>query len=145
MSQVEVLAGNAVNFDYEFVSCSPSSINATHSKVFTTALVESILSSTQHHTHAQPETHHVEDVDISGLPTLHYGHPEIQLRKGVMRALQLAADGEADAEKAFFVADLSYVFQQHLRWQKLLPEIHPFYGTRSCFLHKTPNSRADAP
>lgn len=45
-----------------------------------------------------------------------------------MRAHHLATDGEPDAEKAFFVADLSYVFQQHLRWKRNLPEITPFFG-----------------
>ena len=126
MTQVEVLtASNAANFDYEFVSCSPSSLSPSQNKVFTNVLVESILSTTQHHL---LESGPVEELNISGLPRLHYGHPDIHLRNGVMRALQLAADGEPDAEKAFFVADLNYVYQQHLRWQKFLPEIHPFYG-----------------
>lgn len=138
MSQVEVLAAqDAVNFDYEFTSCSPSSLSSSQNKVFTNALVESILSSSQHHllVHDVP---HIEEVGIAGLPHLHYGHPDIHLRRGVMRALHLATDGEPDAERAFFVADLSCVYQQHLRWQKLLPEIQPFYG-KSVFpsIHRT--------
>ncbi|TBU42795.1 ornithine decarboxylase [Dichomitus squalens] len=47
-----------------------------------------------------------------------------------MNALHLSADGEPDAEKAFFVADLSIVYKQHERWKKLLPEIEPFYAVK---------------
>ncbi|RDX46258.1 ornithine decarboxylase [Lentinus brumalis] len=47
-----------------------------------------------------------------------------------MNALHLSADGEPDAEKAFFVADLSAVYKQHERWKKLLPEIEPFYAVK---------------
>lgn len=45
-----------------------------------------------------------------------------------MSAAEMAADGEPDAEKAFFVADLSYVYRQHIRWKTFLPEVEPFYG-----------------
>lgn len=48
-----------------------------------------------------------------------------------MNAARLADAHEPDAERAFFVADLSQVYLQHLRWQACLPEIEPFYGT--CF------------
>ena len=123
MSQVEILTANGpVSFEYEFVSSSPPSLSPLQNKIFTNALVESILSSSQHHltTHEVPQ---VEDLEIPGLSKLHSGHPDIHLRNGVMRASQLAADGEPDAEKAFFVADLSYVYQQHQRWQKFLPEV----------------------
>ncbi|KAI0077813.1 ornithine decarboxylase [Panus rudis PR-1116 ss-1] len=47
-----------------------------------------------------------------------------------MRAAELSAEGEPDAEKAFFVADLSYVYHQHLRWKKNLPEIEPYYAIK---------------
>ncbi|KAH8094502.1 ornithine decarboxylase [Cristinia sonorae] len=47
-----------------------------------------------------------------------------------MKAAELAMEGEPDAEKAFFVADLSYVYQQHVRWKKNLPEIEPFYAVK---------------
>jgi hypothetical protein len=33
-----------------------------------------------------------------------------------------------DAEKAYFVADLSFVYNQYQRWKCCLPEIEPFYG-----------------
>lgn len=46
-----------------------------------------------------------------------------------MNASRLAAENEPDAEKAFFVSDLSQVYRQHLRWKACLPEIQPFYGT----------------
>ncbi|KAI0090222.1 ornithine decarboxylase [Irpex rosettiformis] len=47
-----------------------------------------------------------------------------------MRAIEVAADGEPDAERAFFVADLSYVYRQHIRWKTLLPEVEPFYAVK---------------
>ncbi|KAJ3769009.1 ornithine decarboxylase [Lentinula raphanica] len=47
-----------------------------------------------------------------------------------MEAIQLANDGEPDAEKAFFVADLSQVYKQHQRWVSRLPEITPYYAVK---------------
>ena len=127
MAQVEVLStGATANFDYEFVSYSPS-LSPSQNKILTNVLIESLLSTPQHH--LSQDGNATEEINITGLPPLHYGHSDIHLRNGVMRASRLAADGEADAERAFFVADLSYVYQQHLRWQKILPEIHPFYGS----------------
>ncbi|KXN81293.1 Ornithine decarboxylase [Leucoagaricus sp. SymC.cos] len=49
---------------------------------------------------------------------------------GISNARQLAAAGEPDAEKAFFVADLSEVYKQHKRWTTCLPEIQPFYAVK---------------
>lgn len=77
-----------------------------------------------------------DDVVIPGLPPVHRGHADIHLREGVMHAAELAADGEPDAEKAFFVADLSYVYTQHERWVRNLPEVQPFYGQSAAFRHK---------
>jgi ornithine decarboxylase len=68
------------------------------------------------------------DILFPNLPPLHYGHPDFHLRNGVMRALSLAADGEPDAERAFFVADLSQVYLQWQRWRRCLPDIEPFFG-----------------
>lgn len=65
------------------------------------------------------------------LPPLHYGHPNFHMRAGVLNASRLADADEPNAEKAFFVADLSQVYRQHQRWKACLPEIQPFYGT-SC-------------
>lgn len=64
-----------------------------------------------------------------GLPPLYRGRPDVHLRNGILNARELAAAGEPDAEKAFFVGDLSDVYRQHKRWMRCLPEIQPFYGT----------------
>jgi hypothetical protein len=61
------------------------------------------------------------------LPLLR-GHSDIHIREGIMNALRAVSEGASDAEKAFMVADLSRVYQQHLRWQRCLPGIRPFYG-----------------
>jgi ornithine decarboxylase len=45
------------------------------------------------------------------------------------------AAGVPDAEKAYFVADLSYVYNQYQRWKRCLPEIEPFYGARTRPVH----------
>jgi ornithine decarboxylase len=61
-------------------------------------------------------------------PGLLQGHPDIHIRNGIIRAA-LALDAQkADAEAAFFVADLGQVYRQHLRWEKCLPSVQPFYG-----------------
>jgi ornithine decarboxylase len=73
------------------------------------------------------------DIILPGLPPLLRGHPDVHLRNGVMRAAHLSATGQPDAEKAYFVADLSYVYNQYQRWKRCLPEIEPFYGP--CALH----------
>ena len=79
----------------------------------------------------RPIVHHEaeDEVRFPHLPPLLRGHPDIHLRNGVMRASRLAALHEVDAEKAFFVADLSCVFKQHEKWVQNLPFIEPFYGT----------------
>jgi len=71
------------------------------------------------------------DIVFPGLPPLLRGHPDVHLRNGVIRAARLSAAGIPDAEKAYFVADLSYVYNQHQRWKRCLPEIEPFYGARA--------------
>ena len=71
------------------------------------------------------------DIIFPELPPLLRGHPDVHLRNGVIRAARLSATGEPDAEKAYFVADLSYVYNQYQRWKRCLPEIEPFYGPYS--------------
>ncbi|KAJ7698032.1 ornithine decarboxylase [Mycena rosella] len=72
-----------------------------------------------------------DDDDIfPSLPPLLDGHPDIHLRNGIMNASVLAAKHDPDAEKAFFVGDLSQVYRQHLRWQACLPDIRPFYAVK---------------
>lgn len=137
MSQVEVLSPRSpVNFDFDIdiiMSCSPctpSNLSASISreKRLTNAIVNELLCASSHVVHATEEEDD-EAIVVPGLPPVLCGHRDVHLRRGVMQAAQLSADGEPDAEKAFFVADLSYVYQQHLRWKKNLPEIEPFYGT----------------
>ncbi|KAG0272427.1 hypothetical protein BGZ95_011828 [Linnemannia exigua] len=35
---------------------------------------------------------------------------------------------DAEADNAFYIADLGEVYRQHLRWKSLLPRIEPFFG-----------------
>ena len=62
------------------------------------------------------------------LPPLHHGQPSDHLRKGVSRAWEAADAHDADAERAFFVADLGEVMSQYERWRECLPDVEPFYG-----------------
>ena len=129
----------------DVVSCSPplaSSLPRSHNeKYLANALVNGLFPSS-HIVHPQDNSyglknsdrHYDDEVSIPGLPPLHRGHMDVHLRNGVMNALHLSAEGEPDAEKAFFVADLSSVYRQHERWKKLLPGIEPFYGTSSSLL-----------
>ena len=138
MSQVHILTAHSpVNFESETISsCLPdvsSSLSISFNDKTTNTLVDRILSSSTNDISPVTNNTH-EEIPVPGLPPLHHGHPDTHLRNGVMRAAQLAADGEPDAEKAFFVADLSYVYHQHMRWKRLLPEIEPFYG--KCFLYR---------
>lgn len=78
-----------------------------------------------------PDTDEEPDASFPNLPPLHYGHVNFHLRNGVMRASSLATGGEPDAERAFFVADLSQVYFQWQRWKRCLPEIDPFFAIKS--------------
>lgn len=122
MSTVEILTSqNPVNFDSQFVL--PSSHSTSYD---TPATNNGLVNSTVPPSAASGDA--VEDFALPGLPPVHHGHSEVHLRNGVMSAAEMAADGEPDAEKAFFVADLSYVYRQHIRWKTFLPEVEPFYG-----------------
>ncbi|KAJ2655716.1 Ornithine decarboxylase [Coemansia sp. RSA 1200] len=46
--------------------------------------------------------------------------------EGAMRARA----GQADAEDAFFVADLGEVYRQFAQWTQLLPRVQPFYAVK---------------
>ena len=59
---------------------------------------------------------------------LYRGSPAQQL-KAVLSQIDVAAC-DADGENAFFVADLSQVYRQYLRWQRELPRIVPFYAVK---------------
>lgn len=139
MSQLEIFsARNAIDFDFDVISCSPtlsSPLSRSYKDKFASAFVNGLLASPTYPTQCHDKIGSSDsdrvpdhDVTIPGLPPLLRGHPEVHLRNGVMNAIQLAAEGETDAEKAFFVADLSYVLKQHERWKASLPEIQPFYG-----------------
>jgi len=119
MSHIDILTPRAiVDFDFEIIPYSPS---ASFPRSFQEKILEKTFAN---------EIFEEEGVVFPNLPTLYRGHPDIHLRRGVMNASELAVEGEPDAEKAFFVADLSYVFQQHLRWKKNLPEVEPFYAIK---------------
>lgn len=70
------------------------------------------------------------DIIFPTLPPLYHGHPDVHLRSGIMNATHASAIHEPDSEKAFFVADLSQVYRQHMRWITSLPEIQPFYAVK---------------
>ncbi|THH23095.1 hypothetical protein EUX98_g8085 [Antrodiella citrinella] len=138
MSRVEVLSPRSpVSFDFDIdviTSCSPrspSGLSASfpREKRLTNAILAELLYTSSHVVHAT-EDDSEEVIVVPGLPPVYRGHREFHLRQGVMKAAQLTAECEPDAEKAFFVADLSYVYKQHLRWKKNLPEIEPFYAVK---------------
>jgi ornithine decarboxylase len=64
------------------------------------------------------------------LPPLFYGHSDVHLRNGIMHASVRSAAYETNAEKAFFVADLSEVYRQFQRWKKCFSEIQPYYAIK---------------
>lgn len=133
MSQVEILHATFSPIDHDISR--PENPSFFHdlenvTRANTNALVHDILSSPSPlrlNTETAESPHHEENL-FHSLPPVHIGHPEIHLRNGVMNASMMANDGEPDAEKAFFVADLSQVYRQHQRWVSCLPEITPYYG-----------------
>ncbi|KAG0321287.1 hypothetical protein BGZ99_004028 [Dissophora globulifera] len=61
--------------------------------------------------------------------------PEVHTRSvSDMLEARLAAfdpeSGDAEAENAFYVADLGEVYRQHLRWKTLMPRIEPFFAMK---------------
>ena len=123
MSQVEVLSAPAAT--NLFINDTLTRVRAVE-KLSWTGSGSPILASPLAERRAPEDSG--DDIVFSGLPPVRRGHADIHLREGVMSAAELAADGEPDAEKAFFVADLSYVYMQHERWMRNLPEVQPFYG-----------------
>lgn len=75
-----------------------------------------------------PSTH--PEVAIPGLPALSSGASDDLLRSRILQAAFDAEMDEADAERAFFVADLSKVYAQFVRWRRCLPDIEPFYAVK---------------
>ncbi|CAO1618915.1 unnamed protein product [Sympodiomycopsis kandeliae] len=92
----------------------------------------------------RPSYYNQDDDDAAGIPKLnsfdayvkpnggiapvYSGSIEQQLRN-VLRDVDLD-QCEADGENAFFVADLSEVYRQHLRWLKALPRVIPFFAVK---------------
>ncbi|KAG7090184.1 hypothetical protein E1B28_011790 [Marasmius oreades] len=142
MSTVEILrpTHNPVEFD---ISRSPTiPTTATTTATSTTSyhdFVQELLSS-PNHLRLTAEGFSAESPSSASstngerlfpsLPPLHYGHSDLHLRKGIMNASHLASEGEVDAEKAFFVADLSKVYAQYRRWVSCLPEFKPYYAVK---------------
>lgn len=71
------------------------------------------------------------EIIFDSLPPLFRGHPEVHLRNGIMNASRKTVANVLDAEKAFFVADLTQVYLQHQRWLRCLPDIEPHYGAHT--------------
>ncbi|OAX41908.1 hypothetical protein K503DRAFT_431679 [Rhizopogon vinicolor AM-OR11-026] len=123
MSPVEVLA--ALNPVDHFISSSFSKFIGSSDISYDPVVLPASIDD------AAAENWRLDDEKIfSSLPPLFRGHPEIHLRKGIMDATRRVAANEADAENAFFVADLSQIFRQHERWMKYLPEIVPHYAVK---------------
>lgn len=138
MSQIEVLPAQCpTDFSFARPSSQPDSFPRYENLNWSTkALVNDIIASSSllinpDPLSAEPQPN-TERRIFPSLPPLLHGHSDIHLRNGVMNASRLAAAHEPDAEKAFFVADLSQVYRQHLRWKTCLPEIQPFYGMLLC-------------
>ncbi len=65
---------------------------------------------------------------LDGHKPIFHGGFDSQLKQ-VLRDIDIHGC-EANGENAFFVADLSEVYRQHLRWMRALPRIVPFYAVK---------------
>lgn len=134
MSRLETLpAINPIDFSLSASADSYTHFHENNLSWATNALVNDILTSSPPlRVTATPfnPSHPNGEVIFPSLPPLLTGHPELHLRNGIMNASRLSAAHEPDAEKAFFVADLSVVYRQHQRWKACLPEIQPFYAVK---------------
>ncbi|KZS88107.1 ornithine decarboxylase [Sistotremastrum niveocremeum HHB9708] len=61
---------------------------------------------------------------------MHSGPVDKLIREGIRNSATASLSSEVDAEQAFFVADLSVVYQQFKRWTRCLPGIEPFYAVK---------------
>lgn len=125
MTAIQILSPPRQKFSVDInISCSPEkfSWDSIHGALSTSPPVSRVP--------APVRGEEIEGSLFPDLPTLVTGRPEIHLRNGVMNAARASAAQEPDAERAFFVADLSQVYLQHLRWKKNLPEIEPFYAVK---------------
>ena len=122
MPQLEILSPHSP------VDISPFSERLPGPSWSAQSVVQELLSKSPSTRIVSDDGHMADEAIFPSLPPLRNGHPEVQLRDGIMRASRLALANEPDAEKAFFVADLSQVYMQHERWKKCLPEIEPHSG-----------------
>lgn len=86
-----------------------------------------------HQQHLRADTPPLDDVNdfvkpYDGHQPIHYGSVDAQLRR-VLADIDID-QCEANGENAFFVANLSEVYRQHLRWMRALPRIVPFYAVK---------------
>ncbi|PVF95305.1 hypothetical protein CPB86DRAFT_711415 [Serendipita vermifera] len=70
-----------------------------------------------------------DDNDV--LPIIHSSSVDSLLRSRIAEAAIASAAHEPDAEAAFFVADLGQIYRQHIKWQKHLPNVTPFYAVKA--------------
>lgn len=141
MSRIEVISANAPT-EFKTVRCEPAVIRSQEEYMDSTgeSTINGFSPTPPSISRSVNDIHGTcEDVHIPHMPLLLRGHAELHLRNGVMRASRLSALHEPDAEKAFFVADLSYVYKQHERWKKCLPAIEPFYGVLYFLTRTTEN------
>ncbi|UZJ51106.1 hypothetical protein CBS101457_000426 [Exobasidium rhododendri] len=67
-------------------------------------------------------------IPLGGVEPIYYGS-SLQQFQSILRGIDVD-ECAADGENAFFVADLSEVYRQHLRWMRELPRIIPFYAVK---------------
>ncbi|KAF9391836.1 hypothetical protein CPB97_005244 [Podila verticillata] len=68
------------------------------------------------------------DMKLAALPQVHT-LPIDQMLHARLASFNPESD-DAEAENAFYVADLGEVYRQHLRWKALLPRIEPFFAMK---------------
>lgn len=127
MSRLEILAPSTLDFAHNVADPDPYAVAYAHVQE-----QKHILRVTADSAVVPPEGLSI----FPALPPLFAGHPTKHLREGVLRAAELAANHVPDAEKAFFVGDLSEVYKQHMRWRRCLPNVQPFYGEFRCSINR---------
>ncbi|KAG0326300.1 hypothetical protein BG000_001449, partial [Podila horticola] len=75
----------------------------------------------------------VKEIKILSSPSVTVPHVHTLPIRDMLQAQLQSFDPEsedAEAENAFYVADLGEVYRQHLRWKALLPRIEPFFAMK---------------
>jgi hypothetical protein len=129
MSTVDVLSVQSISFSYDESTNAFTTLRDNTLYNGTKTSATGITGQSSVFARTDKENLPAEEIRLfPSLPPLVSGHSDVHLRAGIMNASALANDGVPNAEKAFFVADLSQVYRQHQRWVKCLPDIQPFYG-----------------